>query len=76
MNLKDFIEKYKDTEKNSTSWGGFSFPKPRKRRHKMAWKEGVDELMEALWIDIEFLEVNHDKIVEIITRKDTDEEKS
>tara|TARA_E500000305_G_C3862974_1_gene161492 strand:- start:463 stop:576 length:114 start_codon:yes stop_codon:yes gene_type:complete len=36
----------------------------------MAWKEGVDELMEALWIDIEFLEENHDKIVEIITRDD------
>ena len=36
----------------------------------MAWKEGADELMEVLRIDIEFLEVNHDKIVEIITRDD------
>ncbi len=70
MNLKEFIEKYKDLQNDSTSWGGFSFPKPRKRRHKMAWKEGVDELMKALRIDIEFLEVNHDKIVEIITRDD------
>ena len=37
----------------------------------MAWKQGADELMKALWIDIEFLEVNRDKIVEIITRDHT-----
>jgi hypothetical protein len=36
----------------------------------MAWKEGADELMKALRIDIEFLEYNHDKIVEILTRDD------
>jgi hypothetical protein len=70
MSLEDFIQKYKDLQKDSTSWGGFPLPKPRKRRHKMAWKEGADELMEALRIDIEFLEVNHDKIVEILTRDD------
>lgn len=70
MSLEDFIQKYKDLQKDSTSWGGFSFPKPRKRRHKMAWKEGADELMKALRIDIEFLEENRDKIVEIITRDD------
>lgn len=70
MSLKEFIEKYKELQKDSTSWGGFSFPKPRKRRHKMAWKEGADALMEVLRIDIEFLEYNHDKIVEIITRDD------
>ena len=70
MSLKEFIEKYKELQKDSTSWGGFSFPKPRKRRHNMAWKEGADALMEVLRIDIEFLEYNHDKIVEIITRDD------
>ncbi|MAH75840.1 MAG: hypothetical protein CBC62_06660 [Opitutia bacterium TMED102] len=70
MCLEEFIEKYKGLLKDSTSWGGFSFPKPRKRRHKMAWKEGADELMKALRIDIEFLEENRDKIVEIITRDD------
>ena len=70
MSLKDFIEKYNNIGKDSTSWGGFSFPKPRNRRHKMAWKEGADELMEALRIDIKFLEYNHDKIVEILTRDD------
>ena len=70
MTLEDFIEKYKNIEKDSNGWGGFSFPKPPKRRHKMAWKEGADELMKALRIDIEFLEENHDKIVEIITRDD------
>ena len=70
MTLEDFIEKYKNIEKDSSKWGGFSFPKPRKRRHKMAWKEGADESMEVLRIDIEVLEVNHDKIVEIITRDD------
>jgi hypothetical protein len=70
MCLEEFIEKYKGLRKDSTSWGGFSFPKPRNRRHKMAWKEGADELMKALRIDIEFLEENRDKIVEIITRDD------
>jgi hypothetical protein len=74
MSLKNFIEKYKNIGKDSSSWGGFSFPNrfklPRKRRHKMAWKEGADELMKTLRIDIEFLEENHDKIVEIITRDD------
>ncbi len=70
MCLKEFIEKYKRLQKDSSSWGGFSFPKPRQRRHKMAWKEGADELMKALRIDIEFLEDNHNKIVEIITRDD------
>ena len=70
MSLEEFIEKYKSIEKDSNKWGGFSFPKPRQRRHKMAWKEGADELMKALLIDIEFLEENHDKIVEILTRDD------
>ena len=37
----------------------------------MAWKQGADELMKALRIDIEFLEVNRDKIVKMITRDDT-----
>ena len=71
MYLKEFIEKYKNKEKASSIWGNFNFPKPRKRRHKMAWKQGADELMKALWMDIEFLEVNRDKIVEMITRDDT-----
>ena len=70
MTLEDFIEKYKNIEKDSTSWGGFSFPKPRNRRHTVGVKAGEDELMEGSRLDIEFLEVNHDKIVEIITRDD------
>ena len=68
MTLENFIQEYKNKEVSAKSEKmGFE---PLISR---VWKEGADELMKALRIDIEFLEENHervDKIVEILTRDD------
>lgn len=65
MNLKDFIQSYKAHEAHESTSSNDYGPLISK-----VWKEGADNLMKALRIDIEFLEANHDKTVEIITRDD------
>jgi len=49
-NLKKFIKKYQDVEKLIAA------PKWTETSDDAAWKQGVDDLMEALRIDIEYLE--------------------
>ena len=76
-NLKKFIKKYQEISDCEIAPNDSKIGHKKKSAREwlkydkdISWKQGADELMKALWIDIEFLEENHDKIVEIITRDD------